>query len=203
VQVPLPLYGFNPDCFAAPAPPAPAITKPALSLNSDYLLAPVAYLTPPSPLDKTQSSIIYSDAGVDSGNIVIRGGAHFEYDDGPVPAIPSSLRGIDLVTGYTVAWFEKYLLHDPNADAKLLTARWRNDPTAATVDPGKDPNLYSWHYKSRLDVTLASGQRFDCENLRDGCAGQTTLAEDCGGSTIYNVVTVDTAPDVAPAPCSQ
>jgi len=197
VQVPATIYGFAPECFAAPAPPAPAITKPALGLNSDYLLAPLPYLTPPRPGDKTQSSITYTAAGVDSGNIVIRGGTHLEYDDVPIGPLPASLRGIDLTTWYTVAWFSKYLKHDPNADAMLLTARWRNDATAAAVDPGKDPNLYSWHYQSRLDLTLANGQRYACENLRNGCTGQYESTEDCGPAT-YSFAAIDTTPDTAP-----
>jgi dienelactone hydrolase len=196
------LYGFNPDCFAAPAPPAPAISKPALGLNSDYLLAPVAYLAPPRPEDKTQSSLTYSGAGVDSGNIVIRGGTHLEYDDAALGVLPSSLRGIDMTTWYTVAWFAKYLQHDPNADTMLLSARWRDDAATAAVDPGKDGNLYSWHYKSRLDVILAGGNRYDCENLRDGCAGQFSPAQDCGLAD-YSFVAVDTAPDGAPVSSCQ
>ena len=115
-----------------------------------------------------------------------------------MPALPSSLRGIDMVTWYTVAWFAKYLQHDPRADAMLLSARWRDDAAAGAVDPGKDPNLYSWHYKSRLSLTLAGGQHYDCENLRDGCSGQYAAAEDCGPAA-YSFVAIDTAPDATPA----
>ena len=147
------LYGLSVECFGAPGPTAPPITKPALGINSDYLLVPVPYLTPPGAQYKEQSSLTYSAAGVDSGDLVIRGGTHLDYDDVTLGALPMSLRGPDLITWYTTAWFEKYLLHDPNADAKLLTARWRSDPISATVDPGKDPNLYSWHYRSRLSLT--------------------------------------------------
>ena len=192
-----PLYGLPTECFGAPGPTAPPITKPALSINPDYLLVPAPYLTPPGAQGKEQSSLTYTAAGVDSGDLVIRGGTHLDFDDVTVGALPMSLRGPDLITWYTVAWFEKYLQHDPNADNKLLTARWRTDPVAATVDPAKDPNLYSWHYKSRLDLTLANGQHYACENLRDGCPGQTTPAQDCGGPATYAYVTVDTTPDAA------
>jgi hypothetical protein len=196
LQVPAPLYGFAPECFAAPAPPAPAITKPALGLNSDYLLAPFPYIEPPVAQDKMQSSQTYTSAGVDSGDIVIRGGTHYEYNDLPIGAVPSTLRGIDMVTWYTVAWFAKYLQHDPNADAMLLTARWRSDAAAGAADPNQDPDLYSYHYQSRLDITLASGQNYDCENLRDGCSGQFEASQDCGPAD-YSFVSIDTAPDLA------
>ena len=195
------LNGFAPECFTAPAPPAPAITKPALGLNGDYI-APVPYLVPPRPTDKALGSLTYTNNGVDSGNITIRGGSHLEFNDAPIGVLPASLRGIDLTTWYTVAWFAKYLQHDPKADAMLLTARWRDDAATGAVDPGKDPNLYSWHYKSRLDLTLANGQHYDCEDLRDGCSGQLTPAEDCGPAA-YSFVAIDTAPDTAPTPSCQ
>jgi hypothetical protein len=192
LTVPL-LYGFGTDCFGAPAAPAPAVTKPELSLTSDYLLEPNPYVSPPNPNDKGPASLIYTQKGLDTGSIVIRGGTHFEYND--VPALlPATLRGIDLVTWYTTAWFSKYLLHDPRADALLLTSRWSDDAAGGAADPGGDANLYSWHYRSRLDLHLAGGRRFDCEDLRAGCAGQTSASTD-GGPANYSFVTVDTSPD--------
>jgi dienelactone hydrolase len=192
LRVPL-LYGFAPECFGAPVEPAPAVTKPALSLTSDYLLAPIGYLSPPQPEDKGPASLTYTKDGLDTGSIVIRGGTHFEFDDVPA-AFPATLRGIDLVTWYTTAWFAKYLQHDPRADAKLLTSRWSRDAVAGSYDPAGDANLYSWHYRSRLDLRLAGGKRFDCENLRAGCSGETTAATD-GGPADYSFVSMDTTPD--------
>jgi dienelactone hydrolase len=195
------LYGFSPDCFAAPAGPAPPITKPALGLNGDYLLVPAPYVAPPRPQDKAAASLAYSAAGVDSGNITIRGAVHTDFNDVPVSGVPASLRGADVLAWYTVAWFAKYLQHDPRADRLLLTARWRNDAAGAAASPAGDANLYSWHYRSRLDIGLAGGGRFACENLRDGCPGQYAAAQDCGAAT-YSYVAVDTAPAAAaPAAC--
>lgn len=189
--VPTPaVYGLGTACFGAPPGPAPAITKPALGISSDYALAPAPYLQPPNPHLKSRASSLYSQAGVDSGTIVIRGGTHYEYNDTPI-LLPASLRGIDLVTWYTVAWFRKYLMDDPAADKMLLSARWRRDTDTAAVDPAGDPNLYSWHYRSRLDITLHNGSRFDCEDLRQGCVGQVSRDDD-GYSGDYSFVKVDT-----------
>lgn len=183
--LPLPAgYGLPTECFGAPAGPAPAITKPALSITSDYLLVPVPYATPPDPDIKAQASHIYSAQGVDTGTVVIRGGTHFDFND--VPAIlPASLRGIDLVAWYTTAWFSKYLKHDPAADAMLTSTRWQDDEATASADITGDANLLSWHYRSRLDIGLHGGGRFRCENLRRGCAGQVEGARD-GGPENYS-----------------
>jgi dienelactone hydrolase len=185
------LFRLPPDCFGAPPGPAPKITKPALGISSDYLLAPEPYLNTPDPQGKEVASLTYSKAGVDSGEIVIRGGTHYEFNDTPLGVIPASLRGIDLTTWYTVAWFKKYLQHDPNADAMLLTTRWRDDTLGGAVDPSHDPNLFSYLYLSRLDIHLSGGGIFDCENLRQGCPGQTTPSADCGPPS-YSMVAVDT-----------
>jgi len=170
-------YGFDSPCFGAPPGPAPTIRKPVLGITSDYLLTPTPYLAPPVRISKERGSLAWRNAGVDSGEMVIRGGTHLDFNDVPT-VLSSSLRGIDLSAWYTTAWFAKYLQHDPAADRMLLTRRWLNDPTAGQIDPLGDSNMYSWHYGSRLDVHLATGQRFRCENLRASCAGMTPQLQD-------------------------
>ena len=165
------LFALPAECFGAPQEPAPAITKPALGMSSDYLLTPEPYVEEPNPLAKEEASLAASRAGVDSGEIVIRGGTHYEFGDLPSGVVPASLRGIDMVTWYTSAWFDKYLKHEKSADTRLLTGQWRDDADGGAVDPSGDANLYSYKYLSRMDVTLHNGQRVDCENLRAGCAG--------------------------------
>ena len=195
------LYGLPVPCFGAPAGPAPAITKPALGINGDYLVAGIPYVKPPRPQEKAAASFAYSAAGVDTGNITIRGATHFDFNDVPL-VLPASRRGIDLVTWYTVAWFAKYLQNDPLADRMLMSTRWRNDAAAAKALPAGEPNVYSWHYRSRLSITQANGQRFQCEDLRKGCAGQVPAANDCG-ATPYAFATVANGPTrPATAACS-
>jgi len=89
-----------------------------------------------------------------------------------------------MTTWYTTAWFDKYLKHDPTADARLLTARWRNDAAGGAADPSHDRNLYSYHYLSRLQIHLTGGTRVDCENLRNGCAWQPAAGDDCGSARV-------------------
>jgi dienelactone hydrolase len=186
------LFELPPECFGAPPGPAPPVTKPALGISSDYLLTPEPYVQAPDPQAKEEASLAASKAGVDSGEIMIRGGTHFEFGDLPTGLIPATLRGIDMVTWYTTAWFDEYLKHEPSADARLLSGRWRDDGAGGAVDPSHDPNLLSYHYLSRLDIHLSHGQVFDCENLRAGCAGQTTASTDCGPAS-YSFLAVDTA----------
>ena len=69
---------------------------------------------------------------------------------------------------------DKYVKHEASADKRLLTNRWREDPVEAAVDPNHDGNAFSFYFLSRLDIRLAKGEQWDCENLRKGCAGMVT-----------------------------
>jgi hypothetical protein len=128
---------------------------------------------------------------------VIRGGTHYEFSFIANPAFGATLRGADLAAWYTTAWFDKYLKHDPTADQRLLTTRWRHDAAEARVDPNHDGNAFSFYYPSRLDIRLADGTRWDCENLRAGCPGMT--ADDGFGGS-YSYFTQATTPDATDGP---
>jgi hypothetical protein len=83
------------------------------------------------------------------------------------------------------------LIRAPQRGTRLLTNRWREDPAEAAVDPNHDGNAFSVYYLSRLDIHLADGEVFDCEDLRDGCPGM--VSEPNPGS--YSYIAVDTSPE--------
>jgi dienelactone hydrolase len=188
-----------------PCPADPAdrtvvpISKPALGISADYGLPPTPNTSLPDPTAKEAESRLYSKAGVDSGEIVVRGGSHLDFSFIPNQAFGASLRGPDITDWYTTAWFDKYLRHDPGADAELLSERWRADPVEAGVDPNHDANAFSFYYYSRLDLHRAGGSVFDCEDLRDGCPGMTT---DDGYRGSYSYFAIDTSPDAVHGPGS-
>lgn len=185
-----------------PCPADPAnrttvpITKPGLGISADYGLPPLPNTAAPDPAAKSIWSHAYSSAGVDTGEIIIRGGSHLDFSYIPLIALGASKRGPDLTTWYTTAWFDKYLKHDPTADARLLTDRWRHDTVEAKIDPSHDGNAFSFYYPSRLDITLTSGPRWTCEDLRAGCAGM--LAD--GRPATYSYLAADTTPDATTGP---
>ena len=173
------------------------ITKPGLGLSADYGLPPTPNTSLPNPLGKSAESLAYSAGGVDSGQIIIRGGSHLDFSYIPFPALGASLRGPDLTAWYTTAWFDKYLKHDPSADARLLTNRWRTDAIEKSVDPNHDPNAFSFYYLSRLDIHLAGGSAVDCEDLRDGCSALTATDGVLGS---YSYLSTDRRADAFTGP---
>jgi len=183
-----------------PCPSDPAartvvpITKPGLGMSADYGLPPLPNTGLPEPLAKSSESLAYSEAGVDSGEIIIRGGSHLDFSFIPNQAFGASLRGPDEIAWYTAAWFDKYVRHKASADKRLLSQRWREDSAEAAVDPTGDGNAFSFYYLSRLDIHLARGGTFDCEDLRDGCTGMVPTRKD-GFPGSYSYMAVDTSPD--------
>ncbi|MEO6859264.1 MAG: hypothetical protein ABI323_11885, partial [Solirubrobacteraceae bacterium] len=173
------------------------ITKPALGISADYGLPPTPNTSLPDPTLKEQESKVYSQAGVDTGEIVIRGGSHLDFSFIPNQAFGASLRGPDITDWYTTAWFDKYLRHEPSADPRLLTERWRGDPVEAGVDRNHDGNGFSFYYYSRLDIHLSNGGHWDCEDLRDGCPG---MVNNDGYPGSYSYITIDTTPDALTGP---
>ncbi len=170
------------------------ITKPGLGISADYGLPPLPNTGLPEPMAKSTWSLKYSEAGVDSGEIVIRGGSHLDFSFIPNQAFGASLRGPDLIDWYTTAWFDKYLKHQASADKRLLSSRWREDSVEAAIDPRHDGNAFSFYYRSRLDIHLAGGAQWDCEELREGCAGMVPTRKD-GFPGTYSYLAIDTSPD--------
>ena len=78
---------------------AATITKPALGMSADYGLTPQPNTSDPDPLAKSQSSLAYSEAGVDTGELIIRGGTHYEFSFIPNVAFGGTLRGADRSPG--------------------------------------------------------------------------------------------------------
>ena len=175
------------------------VTKPGLGISADYGLPPLPNTSLPDPNGKSTWSRGYSQAGVDSGEIIIRGGSHLDFSWIPNQAFGASLRGPDIIDWYTSAWFDKYLKHSPGADKRLLSDRWRHDPVEAGIDPNHDGNGFSFYYYSRLDIRLSDGTRWDCEDLRDGCAGLVPEASD-GWAGNYSYIAIDTSRDAAAGP---
>jgi hypothetical protein len=171
---------------------APGHRVPSLNLTADYFFGRERKREAPDALEKSRASRAFSASGVDTGSIAIRGGTHFEFSYLPTSSFRATLRGIDLSAWYTLAWFDKYVKGDSTADDRLLTTRWRQDPGDLEVDPQGGGNLFSYHYRSRLDVRRADGSRFTCEDLRAGCDGQVS---DDGGPERFSYLEVATSPD--------
>lgn len=180
---------------SSPRPDAVSLTKPSLGISNDYGLTPQPNTSLPDPDAKTAASHALSAAGVDSMELVIRGGTHYESSVIPNPAFGGSLRGNDLIPWYTLAWFDKFLRGDPTADARLLTDRWRADAPEAAVDPDGDGNMLSRYYRSRVDLHTAGGQHVVCEDLRAGTG--CGLGPDGTGTAPYTPIDVVRAPEAS------
>jgi dienelactone hydrolase len=178
-----------PDSPGAECPARPGtrrddvpITKPALGMSADYFLTPTPYTSDPDPQSKNQGFLAYKKAGVDSMQVNIRGGTHYEFSflPGNTAAYPfgtATYRGMDMVSWYTNAWLERYVKCQ-NAECKraaedrLLTNQWRDDKPEGKVDNSGDSNMYSFYFPSRYDF---GGKT--CNDMRKGCASMVAGSE--------------------------
>ncbi|WP_143038706.1 alpha/beta hydrolase family protein [Thermoleophilum album] len=154
-------------------PPSPPLKPrvPALGISNDYGLVVTPFTSDPDPEARNRAFAAYKQAGVDAMQVNIRGGTHYESSYIPDPAFPATLRGIDLVDWYTLAWFDRYVKGEPRAIKRILSDRWRADAKAASVDPSGDGNLFSFYFRSPVAITTPRG-RFECSDLRGGCEGR-------------------------------
>jgi dienelactone hydrolase len=172
-----PTTSFTCPGGSSPRPPTVPITRPALGMSADYGLVVTPNTSDPNPDAKSGASLAYTEAGVDTGELVIRGGTHYEFSFIPNVGFPATLRGMDLVAWYTRAWMDRYVKGDKKAESALLTDRWRDDARGAAVDETGDSNLFSFYYRSRLNLGKVA-----CEDIRSGCP---VLAPDGKGPYSY------------------
>ncbi len=170
-----------------------SLRTPALGLSPDYSFVPTPFLSRPDSEAPSGAAKEYAAAGIDTGQLVIRGGTHFDFSFIPSVAnavFPATLRGMDLAAWYTTAWMDAHLKDDPGAEARLFTDRWRHDIAGAAVDPTRDGNLFSSYYRSWISVAGHA-----CNDLR---TGDCDLVPD--GLGAYSAVDVARSPDTATGP---
>ena len=153
---------------------------PAIGMSADYGLVQTPFTSEPDPQTKNTASSAYSAAGIDSAQLNLRGGTHYEWSYIPNQGFGATWRGMDMAAWYTAAWLDKYVKGDPTADARLLTDRWRDDDLEQGIDPDNDGNMFSFYFRSRIDMDLSGGGHITCEDLRDLQSGP---GENCGGVT--------------------
>lgn len=185
------------SCGGKPRPAVP-ITKPAIGISNDYGLFRMPNASEPDPAGRTAASRAYGAANVDSAELVIRGGTHYESSYIPNAYFSGSLRGIDLIAWYTGAFFDRYVKGDATAEKRLLSDRWRSDAAGAAIDSARDANLFSAYLRSRIDVGRGGGARVTCEDVRAGCPGLTPVAQD-GQPGGYSYLKSANTPDAADA----
>ncbi len=151
---------------------------PGLGLSGDYGIGggcstgvtPTPCTSPLDPQAANGASRTFSDADVPTGQINTRAGTHFESALIPNAIFPATLRGIDQLAWYTVAWMDRWVKGDASADSRLLTSRWHRDPKDFSIDPAGRGNLFSANLRSRFDFPRADGSgQVLCEDLRQGC----------------------------------
>jgi dienelactone hydrolase len=174
---------------------AKRLRAPALGFSNDYGLLPTPRSKAPDPLDKNAASLAFSEARVDTAQLNIRGGTHYEYSYIPMLPFAATLRGIDMASWYTTAWFDRYVKGERNADRRLLTRRWQRDGAGAAVDGTGDGNLFSDTLASRMDIRRRGRGRFRCEDMRAGCPGMRSK-DGFGGD--YSYLDVALRPDRRP-----
>ena len=150
-------YGTDGQVVSYPAPSAPR--KPLLTLWADYGIPPLPYGAPPDPAARLGIFDAYRRAGIDTMSVAIRGGSHSEFSYIPSPAFGATLRGIDLASWYTTAWFDRYVKERRRAKGRLLTDRWLDDPRGAVADSLGNGNLISTYYDSAIAIRPKSGGR--------------------------------------------
>ncbi len=172
--------GGHSDCpsGSSPRPETVPLTKPALGFTNDYGITPAPNTGDPDPAEASEGERGYEAAGIDSMQVVIRGGTHEEYAFIAGETVPvlglATYRGMDLQTWYSVAWMDRYVgCEKPrcraDAERRLLSNRWRNDDAGEAVDANGDANLFSFYSPSRYSLTKVNGERAVCEDMRKGC----------------------------------
>lgn len=172
--------------FDALGPMRPVV--PALGLQSEYGFTVAPYFAnsglfdasgagspdeAPDPRRELATGYdAWTAAGVDSMVIVPRASTHLEYTDVPY-VLPASRYGQAMSSHYAQAWLDKYLRHDPAADAALLAA------SIDYLEPGADgiwrpvrldrDEQLSFYFCSGYDLTGPDGRTVDDDLTDVGC----------------------------------
>lgn len=135
---------------------------PAMGQSGESFVEPSFNLSRPDPESKKRAFNEWREAGIDTMQIAPRSATHLEWSYVPTLPLSSSSWGQAIAAHYTLAWFDKYLVHHPTADARLLTNAY-NQPANASC--GGNDNCYSIYYKTAYAFHDAGGAFHGCDDV--------------------------------------
>jgi hypothetical protein len=135
---------------------------PAMAQNGESFVQPSFNPSRPDPESKKGAFDAWRAAGLDTMQVATRAATHLEWSFVPVLPLAATTWGNRIVAWYTLAWFDKYLKHDPTADARLLTKAF-NEPHNAAC--GGNDNCYSIYYKNAYWFHDSGGTLHSCDDV--------------------------------------
>jgi dienelactone hydrolase len=172
---------------STPMPPGLRLRTPALFLVADFncqrvpVCVPQAYTSPPDPRgpgNKDEDFQRVSAAGVDTMKIALRAATHLDFTQ--FSPGTGSRYGAVVSLYYTLAWFDRYLRHEPGALDRLTARRFDDSAdvhsiSGGTWDGANHPaRIGGQPVADRLSFHFRSAYYFDhgglrCEDVRAGC----------------------------------
>jgi hypothetical protein len=134
---------------------------PAMGQNGESFVEPSFNFSRPDPESKKGAFNAWRAAGLDTMQVATRAATHLEWSFVPILPLASSSWGNAIVAYYTLAWFDKYLRHNPTADARLLTNAFNQPDNDAC---GGNDNCYSIYYKNAYWFHDSSGALRSCDD---------------------------------------
>jgi hypothetical protein len=135
---------------------------PAMGQNGESFVEPSFNPSRPDPESKKGAFNKWRAAGLDTMQVATRAATHLEWSYVPGLPLAASSWGNAIVAHYTLAWFDKYLRHDPTADARLLTKAYQLPDNA---NCGGNDNCYSIYYKNAYAFLDAGGTLHSCNDV--------------------------------------
>jgi len=135
---------------------------PAMAQNGESFVQPSFNPQRPDPGSKKLAFDAWRKAGVDTFQLATRAATHLEWSYVPVLPLSASSWGNAIVAYYTLAWFDKYLRHDPTGDARLLTKAF-NEPNNPAC--GGNDGCYSIYYQNAYWFHDAGGTLHSCDDV--------------------------------------
>jgi hypothetical protein len=139
---------------------------PTMGQSGDYYLTPSPKTEPPNEDAKTGGFAAWRDAGVDTYQVNVRGGTHYEWSLLPTFPATSWASGNELADHYSLAWLDRYLKRPD--EPGYLTA----DRRLLTDDAWRD--RLSFYYRSARAFTTRSQEVRDCPDIKQGCDDDTS-----------------------------
>lgn len=148
---------------------------PSMGQSGDYFLTPTPYTAPPTE-NKNGGFDLWRDTGIDSFQVNIQGGTHYEWsmlhqfpttswEAGKIIAADGSDNGTGwgnpIAQYYTLAWFDRYL--------KLPGEQGYDDADARLLNDSIFAERFSWYFPSKRAFKTRDGTMQSCEDIARGC----------------------------------